>query len=174
MNEKPSWPPIVLCWTITLGLVGLLTSQTIMASQQLSDESILSEIVSNTVKIMRRNGHEMPDYRVRDGSATDVPVSGPPEKYAFFAYREGDGRTFPSVMWSRWIDIKPIYAMHFYEADQIPVAARTQLIDYLINLHEARGRNFTLYLRMTRDRYKKPQITMPPAFIELKLNRIEH
>ncbi|MEZ5616212.1 MAG: hypothetical protein R3E35_13485 [Rhodocyclaceae bacterium] len=158
----PRWPPIILCWAMALGLIGLLTSQPIMANQQLDDESFLSEIVSNTVKIMRRNGYEMPEYRVIDGG-TDVPISGPPEKYAFFGYLE-----------KSWLQDKRTIVLHFYEANLLPSAGRIELINYLVSLHVKQRGGFALTLRMMKDNYKKGQIIRPDAFLEIKLNRIEN
>lgn len=160
------WSPLVLCWAITLGLIGLLTSQTTMANQQLDDVSVLSEIVSNTVKIMRRNGYEMPEYRVRvidGGGGTDVPISGPPEKYAFFGYLE-----------KSWLQDKRTIVLHFYEANHLPSVGRIELINYLVSLHVKQRGGFALSLRMMEGNYKKGQIVRPDAFLEIKLNRIEN
>lgn len=153
--------PIVLFWAITLCLIGLLTSQTITANQKFDDESILSEIVSNTVKIMRKNGYEMPEYRVIDGG-TDVPIYGPQEKYAFFGYLEKN--------WSRE---KQTIVLHFYEATLLPSEGRIELINYLVSLHVKQQGGFSLVLRMMEKKYKKGQIVRPDAFLEIKLNRIE-
>jgi len=133
-----------------------------MASQQQSDEVILSEIVSTTVKIMRRNGYEMPEYKVIDGG-TDLPISGPPEKYAFFGYLE-----------KKWLQKKPMIVLHFYEANHLPLEGRIELINYLVSLHAKHRGSFALYLRMMKGNYKKGQIVIPDAFLELKLNRIEN
>ncbi len=133
-----------------------------MASQQQSDEVILSEIVSTTVKIMRRNGYEMPEYKVFNGG-TDLPISGPPEKYAFFGYLE-----------KSWLQEKPTIVLHFYEANHLPLEGRIELINHLVSLHAKHRGNFALSLRMMKGNYKKGQIVKPDAFLEMKLNRIEN
>jgi len=164
MSEKRSMTPIIpiLCcaMTMTLGLTIFLLPRTATANPQQNDEAILSEIILATVKLMCRNGYEMPDYRVVNGH-TDVPISGPPEKYAFFGHPENE-----------WIERKRIIVLDFYEAHKIPLSGRTQLIDYLMNLHEERHGGFALHLYMTSAKYKKPQVFKPEPFFEMKLNRI--
>lgn len=160
------WSPLDLCWVITLGLISLLTSQTTMANQQFDDVSLLSEIVSDTVKIMRRNGYEMPEYRVSaidGGGGTDVPISGPPEKYAFFGYLE-----------KSWLQDKRTIVLHFYEANHLPLGGRMELISHLVSLHAKHRGRFALSLRMMEGKYKKGQIVRPAAFLEMNLNRVEN
>lgn len=160
------WSLLDIFWVITLGLVSLLTSQTTMANQQFDDVSLLSEIVSDTVKIMRRNGYEMPEYRVRvtdSGVGTDVPISGPPEKYAFFGYLE-----------KSWLQDKRTIVLHFYEANRLPLGGRMELINHLVSLHAKHRGRFALSLRMMEGAYKKGQVVRPAAFLEMNLNRIEN
>jgi len=132
-----------------------------MASEH-QPENILEKIVYGSTEVLQRNGFNMLKYDVRNGSHTDLPLSSGPPNIGFFAYKD-----------TSWIGGESSYKMSFYEADKIPVAARMQLIVYLVKLHEAEGRGFTLSLRMMRDKYKKPQIIEPAVFIELKLNQIE-
>lgn len=138
-----------------------LTFQIATADQKESSEALLSEIVSATVRTMRSNGYEMPDYRVNSGG-TDVPISGPAEKYAFFGYSE-KGRP----------QEKSAITLHFYEADHLPLEGRRELISHLVTLHAKRHGDFTLSLRMMKSKYKKGQIVLPEAFLEMKLGRIE-
>lgn len=131
-----------------------------MANQNISYQALLAEIVPTIVQIMRKNGYEMADYRVVGGH-TDVPISGPPEKHAFFGYVD-----------KRWLKGGEKIILNFYEADQLPLAGRTQVIDYLLKLHEEKNGGFALTLYMTKTKYKKPQLAMPEAFLEVNLNQI--
>lgn len=64
--------------------------------------------------------------------------------------------------------------LHFYEANHLPLEGRKELISYLISLHAEQHGSFALSLRMMKDRYKKPQIVTPDAFLEMRLVRIEN
>jgi hypothetical protein len=142
-------------------VVALLPDRNATAADQRQEaNTLLVKIVAETVNVMRENGYDMPGYVVRNG-ASDVPLSGPPEKHAFFAYVE-----------TGWIEREPTIILHFYEADQIPISARMRLIPHLIALHEADKHRFGLLMRMTKKKYKKPQIIQPKAFFEMKLNRV--
>lgn len=147
---------------ISLVLIILLTPQITTADQNQSNEALLKEIVSATVRIMRSNGYEMPDYRVINGG-TDVPISGPPEKYTFFGYLE-----------KSWLQEKPTIVLHFYEANHLPLEGRKELINYLVSLHARQHGGFALSLRMMKGVYKKGQVFRPDAFLEMRLNRIEN
>lgn len=140
----------------------LVASWRVTANQQSDDEATLMEIVSVTVKIMRQNGYEIPDYRAINGG-TDVPISGIPEKDAFFGYLD-----------KGWFRHNSIITLHFYGATHLPEEARKELINYLVTLHSKRHCGFSLSLRMMSESYKKGKITRPDTFLELHLNRTEY
>lgn len=125
---------------------------------QNEEQLLLSQIVSATVRIMRSNGYEMPSYRVRSGG-TDVPISGPPEKYPFVGYLE-----------KSWLQEKPTIVLYFYEANHLPLQGRKELINYLVSLHDEKEGGFVLSLRMTGANRKKLQLIEPEYFFEMKLN----
>lgn len=143
----------VFFWQLFLGSA--------MASEH-QPANILEKIVYGSIEVLQKNGFNMLKYDVRNGSHTDLPLSSGPPNIGFFAHKD-----------TSWIGGGASYKMNFYEVDKIPVAARMQLIAFLVKLHEAEGRSFTLTLRMMRDQYKKPEIIKPAAYIELKLNQIE-
>ena len=101
-----------------------MVPEMINAGQKMSNQTLLLEMIPRIVQIMRRNGYEMPDYRVIDGR-TDVPISGLPEKHAFFGYVD-----------KGWLKNNQKIALYFYEADQLPISGRTELIDYLLGMYE--------------------------------------
>lgn len=153
-------PLLLKTVSVLIFLPVLLLSGFAEANQTLSHQALLAEIVPAVVQIMRRNGYEMADYRVVGGH-TDVLISGPSEKHAFFGY----------VDKGRLKDGEKV-VLSFYEADQLPLAGRVQVIDYLLKLHEENGGSFALSLYMTKAKYKKPQPVMPVAFVEINLNRV--
>lgn len=131
-----------------------------MANQKISHQTLLAEIVPTIVQIMHKNGYEMAHYRVIGGH-TDVPISGPPEKHAFFGYVD-----------EGWLKGGEKIILKFYEADQLPASGRLQVIDYLLKLHEEKNYGFTLSLYMTKAKYRKPQLIMPETFLEMNFNSI--
>ena len=141
-------------------LLFLTIPEKVMSIQNISNQNLLVEIVPTIVQIMRRNGYQMANYRV-NGEHTDVPISGPPEKHAFFGYVD-----------KGWLMGSGKIVLNFYEADQLPLAGRVQLIDYLLRMHEKKSGDFALSLYMTKAKYKKPQLIMPEAFLEMNLNQI--
>lgn len=140
----------------------LITSESARANHNVNHQTLLTEIVSTVVQIMRKNGYEMPDYRVVDGH-TDVPILGPPQKHAFFGYVD-----------KKWMNGSAKIILVFYEADLLPFAGRIQVINYLLRLHEEKRGDFALRLYMTNAKYKKPQLTIPEAYLEINLNPIAH
>jgi len=144
---------------LLLLVVLLITPGMVMAGQITSNQAILAEIIPNIVQLMRNNGYVMPEYRVIEGR-TDVSISGPPERHAFFGYVD-----------KGWLNKDQKIVLYFYEADQLPIAGRRQVIDYLLKVFEEKSGAFSLSLYMTRARYKKPQLTMPDAFLEIHLNQ---
>lgn len=129
-------------------------------NQRREAEILLVKIVSDVTKVMRKNGCDMPEYIVRDGSS-DLPITARSERHTFFAYVD-----------TGWIKNESKIVLHFYEADQIPAIARTRLISYLIDLHEGYQHNFSLLIRLMDQKYKKFQIIPPRAFVEVELNRV--
>lgn len=131
-----------------------------VASQNIKLQTLLAEIVPTIVQIMRKNGYKMVDYRVVGGH-TDIPISGPLERHAFFGYVD-----------KGWLKGGEKIVLHFYEADQLPLSGRVQIIDYLLKMYEEKNGGFALSLYMTKAKYKKPQLIMPEAFVELNLNQV--
>ncbi|MCX7626818.1 MAG: hypothetical protein N2Z69_00130 [Methylophilaceae bacterium] len=154
--RKPLFGAISILLSVTI----LFIPGGVMANQNISHQTLLAEIVPTIVQIMRKNGYEMADYRVIGGH-TDVPISGTPEKHAFFGYVD-----------KSWLKDGEKIILNFYEADQLPLTGRVQLIDYLLRLHEEKKGGFALTLYMTKTKYKKPQLIRPEAFLEMNLNQL--
>jgi hypothetical protein len=72
-----------------------------------------------------------------------------------------------------WFGNTDGYRLRFYEADQIPEAARLEIIKHTIEAYEVQNDGLSLDLRMTTAMYKKPQFVMSHAFLKIKLNSIE-
>lgn len=122
---------------------------------------ILNRIVSETMLIMRNNGYDMPNYLVRQSKYSSGPVSGPPEKHAFFAYID-----------SGLVTKKQKIMISMYEADKLSIEARAEWVNYILRLHHEVEGGFNLELCLTKSKYKKPQIVMPGCFARLVMTQI--
>ncbi len=121
---------------------------------------ILSEIVDETMLVMRDNGYDMPNYRVINKRHSDISIHGPLERHAFFAYIDSGLITRQKIIVS------------MYEADKLPVKARAEWIKYIIGLHYEVDGGFNLELCLTNSKYKKPQLGMPSCFVKLVLTEV--
>lgn len=122
---------------------------------------ILTRIVNETILIMRSNGYDMPNYRVVNKKHSDISIHGPLERHAFFAYID-----------SGLITKNQKIVVSLYEADKLPLKARTEWINYILELHHEVDDGFNLELCLTKSKYKKPQIVMPSCFVRLDLTEV--
>lgn len=144
-------------------LISLLKIGNAMADTPQSPDELLSHIVERTVEIVRSHGYPIPRYVVRNGG-TDLPVSEVPTSVDFFASTEKSRSWVGGDPWS--------FRLQIFDARKIPVRARSDLVKYLIELHEARGGDFEMSLRMMNRNYKKGALTQAPVFLEVQLKKI--
>lgn len=138
----------------------LIVSPSVLPSDENEPQAVLAEIVPMLVTIIRKHGYEAPDYRVFDGH-TDVPVSAVPATSPFFGYVRNDK-----------LNKRQTIVLHFYQVDKLSAEARVELINYVIHVYEEKNRGLSFSLRMMRAVYKKPQIMIPEALVEINLNAL--
>lgn len=146
-------------------LSSLLKIGNAMADTSQAPDDLLTQIVERTVEIIRSHGYPFPRYVVRNGG-TDLPISEDRVSVDFFASSEKSRSWSGGDPWS--------FRLQIYDARKIPVKARSDLVKYLVELHEARNGDFGMSLFMMEQNYRKGALVRPSAFLELKLNKTQH
>ena len=149
---------------IVFFLTSLLTIGNATAVTSQSPDDLLTQIVERTVEITRSHGYPFPRYVVRNGG-TDLPISEARVSVDFFASSEKSRSWSGGDPWS--------FRLQIYDARKIPVKARSDLVKYLVELHEVRGGDFQMSLFMMEQIYRKGALVRPPAFLELILNKTQ-
>ncbi|MFP4517723.1 MAG: hypothetical protein ACLFNV_13095 [Desulfovibrionales bacterium] len=71
-----------------------------------------------------------------------------------------------------WIGGSPAYGLYLYEAYAIPLEAQMEIIEYLVKLHESRGRRETIRLQMRMEAFK-PGLFKANPYFEMILNDMQ-
>lgn len=153
---------LVLCNIVLF--ISLLNIRNALAEAPNSPDELLAQIVERTVEIIQAHGYPFPKYIVRNGG-TDLPISELRVSVDFFASTEKSRSWIGGDPWS--------FRFQIYDAHKIPIKARSELVKYLVELHEARDGDFEMSLFMMERNYRKGALTHPSAFLELKLNKTQ-
>lgn len=139
----------VQLWTlIVMAIVGLTLGGNAMAGKH-SPGSLAYKIPVEIIDIMRKHG---------------MPIEhNKPATNKWFGFSHGT---------DRWIGGNPSYGLLFYDADQVPIQAQIEIIEYCMKLYEEQERNITITIHMMDEKFE-PRLIKPAAFFELKLNRTE-
>lgn len=68
-----------------------------------------------------------------------------------------------------WFAGNPSYTVYLFEANQITFAAKIEIIQHCIKVHESRGRIETIRIQMRTEPFK-PELIRPKPYFEMTLN----
>lgn len=122
--------------------------------------NFLQKMVNNYIEIFNKNGMSI------QGGKTEIIVKKGSVYFRVLPDLRGD---FFGYIEEGWLWNGYRVNLHFYEANDIPKKVRMKIVKATISLFRSSGVNSVLHLKMTSEKYKKPNLGSPDPFVSVTL-----